>query len=199
MRPSPQWGVGLRPPRGGSSPNGDSPSGAGLRGSDLFTAKSQHVGLGLLGDASQSAGERRRTLGDQDGSVLRCVHWLETPSSGRGLAPAISIAVCRLALSQVRAPADDGRPGSGRQETAREWPSLIQRDTRSSEAREKPIHHTETQRAHCFLTHPPPSPPDSPSGAGLRGSDLFTAKSQHVGLGLLGDASQSAGERLRGP
>ena len=32
--------------RARSSPNGDSPSGAGLREKDLFTAKSQHMGFG---------------------------------------------------------------------------------------------------------------------------------------------------------
>ena len=62
----------------------DSPGGAGLRASDLFTANPNILGFGLLGDASQSAGEGCRTL-REDGSILRCVHWMETPSSGQSV------------------------------------------------------------------------------------------------------------------
>jgi len=104
--------------------------------------------------------------------------------------PALTLAVLTLAETrrpQVRAAS---RQGSARKR--RSGTPLVQREARSCKAREKTIHH-----GHSFLTHPPPSPSDSPGGAGLRASDLFTANPNILGFGLLGDASQSAGERCR--
>ena len=81
----------------------------------------------------------------------------------------------------VSSPAGTGR---GPPSDSHEGSSLVQRDTRLSEAREKTIHHTEHRGLiDFFLTHPPPYPSASPSGAGLREKDLFTAKSQHMGFG----------------
>ena len=82
--------------------------------------------------------------------------------------PALTLAVLTLAETrrpQVRAAS---RQGSARKR--RSGTPLVQREARSCKAREKTIHH-----GHSFLTHPPPSPSDSPGGAGLRASDLFTA------------------------
>ena len=175
----------------GSSPNGDSPSGAGLRESDLFTAKSQHAGLGLLGGRQPISGRKTsdssgrweclvpRSLAGNTGPWPRD---LERSGDRPKLTPN-----CR---PQVR---DCGPPRD-----SQEGSSLVQRDTRSSEAREKTIHHTEHRGLiDFFLTHPPPSP-SAPRPAGLgsgsRISSLLNPNTRDSGF--WGDANQSAGERL---
>ena len=109
------------------------------------------------------------------------VHWLETPISGQS---------DQSLYRQLALPSGTGS------ELPRECPRETIGHTACSErsALLQSARENNTSRA-LFFDLPPPSPSDSPGGAGLRAPDLLTANSNILGFGLLVDASQSAGER----